>query len=106
MTLIHHLVLSLAGNEDAEAFCDRLQGLIPTGIKTAAQPLACKELLVPTLCAVYLGNDASTRLVRFFVRSSEGGLEFVEKNGWLLMMLPILVVLGLVHLVWVKACFG
>jgi hypothetical protein len=43
-TLIHHLVRNLAGNEQAEAFCDRLVGLIPTGIKTAAQPLVSKEL--------------------------------------------------------------
>jgi hypothetical protein len=44
MTLIHHLVLSLVGNEEAEGFCDRLQGLIPAEIKTAAQPLACNAL--------------------------------------------------------------
>lgn len=43
-TLIHHLIANLSGIEDAEAFCDRLQELIPTVIKTAAQPLACKEL--------------------------------------------------------------
>ncbi len=43
-TLIHHLVANLVGNEDAEALCDRLQELIPTGIKTTTQPLACKKL--------------------------------------------------------------
>jgi hypothetical protein len=43
-TLIHHLVANLAGNGDAEALCDRLQRLIPNGIKASAQPLACKEL--------------------------------------------------------------
>jgi len=50
-TLIHHLVATLAGDEDAEVLCNRLQGLIPIGIKTAAQPLACKEL-----CFVWIGS--------------------------------------------------
>ena len=44
-TLIHHLVANLTSIEDAESLCDRLQALIPTGIKTATQPLACKGKL-------------------------------------------------------------
>lgn len=56
-TLIHHLVSNLTGNEDAEALCDRLQELIPTGIKTVAQPLARKELFF-----VWIGSIASRSL--------------------------------------------
>lgn len=50
--LIHHLVADLTSNEDAEAFCDRLQGLIPAGIKTATQPLACNELFFVWIGAI------------------------------------------------------
>lgn len=51
-TRIHQLVADLASNEDAEALCDRLQGLIPARIKTATVPLACKELFFVWIGAI------------------------------------------------------
>jgi hypothetical protein len=56
-TLIHHLVLNLTGNEDAEAVCDRLQELIPREIKKVTQPLARKELFF-----VWIGSIDSRSL--------------------------------------------
>lgn len=43
-TLFHNAVRTLASCEDANYLCDLLQELIPSGLKTVAQPLACKEL--------------------------------------------------------------
>src|SRR4051794_33708403 len=56
-TLIHHLVLGLIGNENAGAFCDRLQSLIPDKIKTVTQALVRRELFF-----VWIGSINSRSL--------------------------------------------